>query len=176
MATVVPELWRSLHPKAVPAVSKALVAQVFAEMICDNGRHILFLRVKVNAQRCVWSMFVHGPTRNFVAIGPLECANIVELWTSAESPGENQEPEANTMKGEKDRPGTPEQVIGRQRTDLGPLRKNVETRKKRGLINSVDNEMGFNSMPKPHQAEGKEITDDGCDVTVTKPFAPNGRE
>jgi len=79
------------------------------------------------------------------------------------------------MKGEKDRPGTPEQVIGRQRADFWPLRKNVETRKKRGLINSVENEMGFNSMPKPHQAEGKEITDDGRDVPVTKPSAPNGR-
>ena len=83
MATVVFELWRSLHTKAVPAVPITLVAQVFAEMICDNGRHILLFLVKVNAQRRVWSMLVHGPTRNFVAIGPLKCAYIVEFWTRA---------------------------------------------------------------------------------------------
>jgi len=83
MATVVSELWRSLHAKAVPAVSIALVAQVFAEMIFDNGRHILLFLVKVNAQRRVWSMLVHGPTRNFVAVSPFECAYIVELWTRA---------------------------------------------------------------------------------------------
>ena len=83
MATVVSELWRSLYAKAVPAVSIALVAQVFAEMICDNGRHILLFLVKVNAQGHVWSMLVHGPPGDLVAIGSLECAYIVELGTRA---------------------------------------------------------------------------------------------
>src|ERR1700747_3066356 len=53
----------------------------------------------------------------------------------------------------------------------------METRKKRCLINSVDYEMRFNSVPKTHQAEGKKITDDRGGVTIGDPAtAPGGQQ
>ena len=52
----------------------------------------------------------------------------------------------------------------------------METGKQCRLINSVDDEMGFNSVPKSHQGEGKKITDDSGNVPIGDPLPAPGSE
>src|SRR5260370_37904074 len=52
----------------------------------------------------------------------------------------------------------------------------MKTRKKRCLINSVDDEVWFDSVPNTHQAEGEKITGDSRKVPISDPSTAGGRQ
>src|SRR5215469_11451160 len=59
--------------------------------------------------------------------------------------------------------------------DFFPLGKEMKTGKQGCLIESVNDEVRLDSVPKTHQAEGKKITGDCCKMPISNPVTAHRR-
>ena len=138
--------WRH-DAKAVLALSVARIREILPELISRDCHQILIAIPKINIDFRVRLVLVPNPAIDFIAVGPLNFADMMRQWRSANASRKNEQSEANKVECYKDSCGAPGESVAPTLSHSVQVRKNMERREQGRLVETINDIMRLRPVP-----------------------------